>query len=77
MPTVLKDSPLQSFDALPPSALIRIHTICGLWSISKSTVLRLVEKGDLPKPHRIGPRIRCWRVEDIRTCLAAYGQEVL
>ena len=72
---VLNQSPLTSFDTLPSDSFVRLPVVCALWSVSPSTAWRLVESGTLPRPHKIGPRVRCWRVGDLRSRLAAYGEE--
>jgi predicted DNA-binding transcriptional regulator AlpA len=74
MDPVLKDSPLKSFDTLPSNAFVRFPVVCALWAVSASTGRRFVEAGVIPNPYKIGPRIRCWRVGDLRDRLAAYGQ---
>ncbi len=76
MQKVSNHSPLTSFDTLPANAFVRLPTVCSLWAISPSTLWRFVASGEIPRPHKIGPRVRCWRVGDLRDRLAAYGQKV-
>lgn len=40
-----------------------VETITGL---SRSTIYRLMQKGDFPKPVRIGPGAVRWKVSDIK-----------
>ena len=74
MDTKPKDSPLIHFDTLPADAFVRFPIVCALWSVSASTGRRLIDADEIPKPYRIGPRVRCWRVGDLRDCLAARGK---
>lgn len=75
-PQKSKQSPLSNFDSLPSDAFVRLPTVCALWSVSPSTLWRFVESGEIPKPYKVGPRVRCWKVRELRDYLAAYGQEV-
>ncbi|WP_460028824.1 helix-turn-helix transcriptional regulator [Methyloparacoccus murrellii] len=42
----------------------------GLLPISKSHFWRLIERGDIPRPLKIGSRVSLWRERDIRQALA-------
>jgi prophage regulatory protein len=54
---------------LPESGLLRLSAILapnGPIPISKSAWWAGVAAGRFPRPIKLGPRITCWRVEDIR-----------
>lgn len=77
MQKVSNQSPLTLFDTLPADAFVRFPVVCALWGVSASTGRRLVDSDEIPKPYKVGPRVRCWKVRELRDCLAAYGQEVV
>lgn len=60
---------LSSFDELPDTALIDVHTITALAKRSRASLWRDVQAGRLPQPVAIGPRTRRWRVADVRAYL--------
>jgi predicted DNA-binding transcriptional regulator AlpA len=60
---------LTSFDGLPDTALVDLHTITALAKRSRSSIWRDVKVGRLPQPIAIGPQARRWRVEDVRAYL--------
>jgi len=60
---------LSSFDGLPDTALVDVHTITALAKRSRASLWRDVKAGRLPQPVAIGPKTRRWRVEDVRAYL--------
>lgn len=62
---------LRNFDLLPNSAHVRQPVVEGLISGSGSTVWRMVERGTLPKPHKLSERVTGWNVGELRLALAA------
>lgn len=60
---------LTSFDDLPDTALVDVHTITALAKRSRASVWRDVKSGRLPQPIAIGPKTRRWRVADVRAYL--------
>jgi len=44
---------------------LSIKKVCERYSISRSTVLRLVELGKLPRPIKIGLAAQRWAVDDL------------
>ena len=64
---------------LPETGFVRLPTIIGdrkrgipaLIPISRSTFWLRVRKGVYPKGVLLGPRIRVWSVESIRTLIAS------
>lgn len=60
---------LTSFDELPDTALVDVHTITALAKRSRASLWRDVRAGRLPKPVAIGPQTRRWRVADVRAYL--------
>lgn len=61
---------LESFDALPDSANVRVQTVQGLYGCSIATVWRNVKLGHIPKPRKLTPRTTCWNVGELRQALA-------
>jgi len=61
---------------LPETGYVRLHQIVGdpkadppipaIIPVSKSTWWAGVKSGRYPHPVKLGPRITCWKVEDIR-----------
>lgn len=60
---------LTSFDHLPDTALVDVHTITALAKRSRASLWRDVKAGRLPQPIAIGPKTRRWRVSDVRAYL--------
>lgn len=58
---------------LPEIGYVRLPEILKVFPISKSTWWAGVKDGRFPKPVKLGPKITAWRVEDIRTLIAAQG----
>jgi predicted DNA-binding transcriptional regulator AlpA len=58
-----------SFDKLPDTALVSLHTVVALASRSRASVYRDVEAGYLARPVRIGTYATKWRVSDVRAYL--------
>ncbi|MFV7770153.1 helix-turn-helix transcriptional regulator [Shewanella marisflavi] len=49
---------------------IRQKELLKQLSISRTTLWRMVKRGDFPEPNRDNPRILFWNVEDVeRWCL--------
>ena len=72
-------SGIPDFDALPDSALVRISQLCRnpkkpncatLLPFSPATFWRKVAAKDFPAPIKLGARLTCWRVGDVRAWLA-------
>lgn len=63
---------LQYFDNLPGSANVRLPTVLALFGCSAPTVYRMIARGQLEKPIKLGPRISVWNVEALRKSLAAF-----
>ena len=69
--------PNAAFLDLPNEGLVRIRQVVSVVGLSRSTWLEMVRRGEAPKPLRIGPSktLTAWRVQDIRSWLAAQGGE--
>lgn len=53
--------------SLPESGYVRLPAILAVIPVSKSTWWAGVKSGRYPKSYKpFGPRITCWRAEDIR-----------
>lgn len=61
---------LKNFSVLPADAFVKGVVVQALCSCSDEQVARLVKAGRLPKPVKLGHRINCWRVGDLREALA-------
>ena len=62
--------PVSVFNQLPDEALVRLPTVCALFACSSATVWRRVADKTLPSPFKLGERMTCWRVGDLRAALA-------
>ncbi len=51
-------------------ALVRPNDLARLLGVSRSTLARLVRRGDLPRPIRITPGAVAWRSSDIAQFVA-------
>lgn len=58
---------------LPETGFVRLPTVVAHVGFSKSTLWAKVAHGEFPKPHKLGPRITAWRVEDLLSWIAARG----
>ncbi len=69
---------------LPETGFLRLPQIIGnsrakppipaIFPVSKSTWWEGVKNGRFPKPHKLGPRITAWRVEDILALVEGAGK---
>ena len=59
---------------LPTEGMVRITTLVDgpnpVIPVSRATIYRMIERGDFPKPRKIG-RATVWSVVDIRAWLAS------
>jgi predicted DNA-binding transcriptional regulator AlpA len=62
---------LCQFDALPASAFVQVDTVAGLMGVSRATVWRMVQRGQLPTPKKLSERATRWNVGELRAALAA------
>jgi predicted DNA-binding transcriptional regulator AlpA len=62
-------SALRHFDSLPDSANVRLPVVCGLAGVSPATAWRMASDGRLPAPRKMGPKITCWNVGELRSIL--------
>ena len=63
------DSTLINFDAMPPTARVRVPTVAAVLGVSVPTVWRYAANGTLPKPAKLGGATT-WGVGQIRQVLA-------
>ncbi len=56
----------QSSPQIPPIALMRIPQILKVMPVSKSKFWLMVQKGEFPKPIKIG-RSSFWTIEQVQT----------
>lgn len=57
---------MQRADPMIGEMLIRLSDVLHLTSLSRSTLYRLVERGEFPEPVRSGKRIMRWRHSDVQ-----------
>jgi prophage regulatory protein len=78
--TMRHTTAIPSFDDLPDSAWVRQAQLVRdpkhptrpvPLPFSPATFWRWVKDGSFPKPVKLGERITCWRVGDVRAWLAA------
>ena len=71
---------IPNFDEFPDSAMVRLAQLVRdpnhperptPLPFSSATFWRRVKDGSFPKPVKLGERITCWRVGDVRAWLAA------
>ena len=60
----LQQEVLRNFNFLPDNSLVRLPTLMALYGLSKSTILREIKRGNLPKYNvdmdsRYTPRYGC------------------
>jgi prophage regulatory protein len=58
---------MQTTQALPSGALLRLPSILSLIPVSKATWWRGVKDGRYPQPVKLGPRCTAWRLADIES----------
>ena len=52
-------------DVTPEYRLIKMQEVLRICGMSRSTLYRLVAKGQFPAPLRLGPRAARWRLHDV------------
>ena len=62
-------------ELLPPIGFIRIRTVLQIIPVSRSAWYLGVQRGQYPKPIKLGPRSAAWRIEDIRALIDKFGGE--
>lgn len=60
---------LQNFDSLPNSGHVRQPVVEALYGVSSATIWRMVRRGTLPRPRKLGPRVTAWNVGELRAAL--------
>ena len=51
--------------------LLRMAQLTAMLGIHKSTVYRMMEKGEFPRPIRLGPNSVAWRTAEVEEWLAS------
>lgn len=62
---------LKNFDSLPDSASVRLPTVLALVGCSSATAWRMIQRGTLPAPRKLSPRVAAFNVGELRKALAA------
>lgn len=60
---------LSQFDSLPASAYVQVQTVAGLVGVSRATIWRMVQRGQLPQPKKLSDRATRWNVGELRAAL--------
>ncbi len=58
------------FAELPDEGFIRQHTLLRAVPFSSATLWRKVQRGEFPRPVKLGERITAWPVGDVRRWMA-------
>lgn len=58
--------PNEDFSQLPSEGFVRINQVLKMFAISRSSLWRRIKAGQLPKPHKIGPKVNVWDVAELR-----------
>jgi prophage regulatory protein len=56
----------------PPECLIRIREVSMLVGVSRSTIYRMIEEGNFPKPLDLGPRFKAWQKGSIVSWIVSH-----
>ena len=67
--TVTVPVALSQFDSLPASAYVQVQTVAGLVGVSRATIWRMVQRGQLPQPKKLSDRATRWNVGELRAAL--------
>jgi predicted DNA-binding transcriptional regulator AlpA len=59
-----------NFDTLPESAKLDTAAVLHLACISRPTLYRMMDRGDLPRPRKLGASKNFWTVGEVRRALA-------
>ena len=62
---------LINFDDLPGSALVPLITLQQLYGVSRPTIHKMVEDGDLPQPIVLRGSVNRWLVSEVREAMSA------
>ena len=65
-------SALKNFSNLPDDAFVRLPVVAALYSVSSSTVWRMVRAGKIPCPKRHFSRVTAWNVGELRAALGGH-----
>jgi len=60
---------LAAFANLHADASIRLPVMLCLYGCSRATLYRNIQKGLVPKPHRLGERTSVWQVAEVKASL--------
>ena len=59
-----------------PNKILRLPAVLELIQLSRSTVYAMLKNDDFPKPLKLGPRARAWRLEDVENWLEGRRRDV-
>lgn len=60
---------ISAFEALPPTAFIRLRGVLAVCGISRSTLYELIARGRFPRQEKLTTHAAGWRVQDVRAWL--------
>lgn len=55
----------------PAKRVLRLREVCSQYGLGRSTVYRMMDRGEFPRPVQLGPNAVGWRVEDLEDWLAS------
>ncbi len=61
--------PTPSTEAEP--RVLPLREVCQRYALGRSTVYRMMDRGEFPRPVQLGPNRVGWRVEDLEEWLAS------
>jgi len=65
----INQAALECFETLPENANLRLPVMLVLYGCSRATFYRLIKKGLIPEPYRLGERTSVWRAGETRASL--------
>jgi prophage regulatory protein len=68
-----KDSKIQELENIPNEGLLRIKQVLKFIPVSRSSWWAGVKSSRYPKPHKLSPRVTCWKASDIRALIEKGG----
>lgn len=60
---------------LPPQGMSKLSTLIPLLPVSRSTVLKMVDAGEFPKPYSVGKGTKAWKNAEVLAWIDAHGKD--
>ena len=65
----------QRIPTLPVTGFLRLNDVLKFIPIKKTRWYKGVKSGEFPRPIAFSPRVKVYRVEDIRTLIEPFGSQ--